>query len=157
MAIHAVPELSPVDPSHPGSPSEEAPEKVLEDHNGIVLDVAVSDEVDGKHYLASVGNDYALFVYTLGEHTRLAWSDSAAHRGWVPREGVRRSVVTCVTFGHGAARELVFTGGWDKEVHVWNVSTGEQVKTLTHHTESITGLTVSADGRYVGMGGGGEA
>ena len=57
MAIHAVPELSPVDPSHPGSPSEEAPEKVLEDHNGIVLDVAVSDEVDGKHYLASVGND----------------------------------------------------------------------------------------------------
>ncbi|KAK8831328.1 hypothetical protein WA577_001434 [Blastocystis sp. JDR] len=139
VAIHTVPELSPVDPSHPGSPSEEAPEKVLEDHNGIVLDVAVSDEVDGKHYLASVGNDYALFVYTLGKHTRLAWSDSAAHRG----------VVTCVMFGHGAARELVFTGGWDKEVHVWNVSTGEQVKTLTHHTESITGLTVSADGRYL--------
>lgn len=65
-------------------------------------------------------------------------------------------MVTCVAFGHGAARELVFTGGWDKEVHVWNVSTGERVKTLTHHTESITDLTVSEDGHYVGVEGGDE-
>ena len=64
--------------------------------------------------------------------------------------GVRRSVVTCVAFGHGSAKHLVFTGGWDKEVHVWDVATGELVKTLTHHTESIMSLTVSEDGRYVG-------
>lgn len=81
MAIHAIPELSPVDPAHAGSPEEDLPDVVLEDHHGIVLDVAVSDEVDGKHYLASVGNDYALFVYTLGSHTRQAWSEPAAHRG----------------------------------------------------------------------------
>ena len=81
MAIHSVPELSPVDPSHMGSPAEEAPDMVLEDHHGIVLDVAVSDEVDGKYYLASVGNDYAMFVYTLGHHARQAWNEPAAHRG----------------------------------------------------------------------------
>lgn len=80
MAIHSLPELSPVDPVHAGSPEEELPDHVLEDHHGIVLDVAVSDEVDGKHYLASVGNDYALFVYTIGRHIRLAWSEPAAHR-----------------------------------------------------------------------------
>lgn len=65
-------------------------------------------------------------------------------------------MVTCVAFGHGEAREMVFTGGWDKEVNVWNVSTGELVKSLTHHTESITDLTVSEDGRYVRVETGGE-
>lgn len=59
------------------------------------------------------------------------------------------SVATCVAFGHGAAKNLLFTGGWDKEVHVWDVATGELVKTLTHHTESIMSLVVSDDGHYV--------
>ena len=43
--------------------------------------VAVSDEVDGKHYLASVGNDYALFVYTLDRRARSAWHQQDAHKG----------------------------------------------------------------------------
>ena len=46
-----------------------------------MLGVAVSDEVDGKHYLASVGNDYALFVYTLDRRARSAWHQQDAHKG----------------------------------------------------------------------------
>lgn len=79
--IHDIPEFSPVDPNHNGVPEEEDASAILEDHNGIVLGVAVSDEVDGKHYLASVGNDYALFVYTLDRRARSAWHQQDAHKG----------------------------------------------------------------------------
>ena len=32
---------------------------------------------------------------------------------WVRVACVRRSVVTCVACGHGSAKHLVFSGGWD--------------------------------------------
>ena len=79
--IHDIPEFSPVDPNHNGVPEEEDASAIPEDHNGIVLGVAVSDEVDGKHYMASVGNDYALFVYTLDRRACSAWHQQNAHKG----------------------------------------------------------------------------
>ena len=77
--IHSIPELQPQDANHSGRPEEDNPEVILDDHTGIVMDVAVSEEVNGNHYLASVGNDYALHVYTIGKRASRVWSRPRAH------------------------------------------------------------------------------
>ena len=56
-------------------------------------------------------------------------------------------MIPCVTFGHGACSNLLFTGGWDNVIRVWNVATGDCVKELKYHKERITDLCVSADGK----------
>lgn len=53
----------------------------LTDHDGIVLGVAVSDEVDQTYYMASVGNDYALHVYNITGRVKRVWDESQAHKG----------------------------------------------------------------------------
>ena len=80
--IHSIPELHPLDSSHNGRPEEDEADQILDDHNGIIMDVAVSDEVDNTYYLASVGNDYALKVYNTGKHTSLAWDKENAHNAY---------------------------------------------------------------------------
>ena len=54
-------------------------------------------------------------------------------------------------FGHGVSSELLFTGGRDQLIKVWNVKSGEVVKELDYHDERITNLFVSKDGKYVGF------
>ena len=58
-------------------------------------------------------------------------------------------MIPCVTFGHGACANRVYTGGWDNVIKVWDVATGECVKELTMHTERITDLCVSKDGKWL--------
>lgn len=77
--MHFIPELQPQDASPSGHPAEEHPIAILDDHTGIVMDVAVSDEVDGEYYLASVGNDYNLNVYTVKQSAQLVWNEPSAH------------------------------------------------------------------------------
>ena len=78
--IHSLPELDPVEANRSSVPTED-PHSILTDHNGIVLGVAVSDEVDRAYYLASVGNDYALYVYDITGRIKRVWSESQAHKG----------------------------------------------------------------------------
>ena len=78
--MHQLPEFSPVDPMRMTIPMEEA-DAVVTDHNGIVLGVAASDEVDGSYYVASVGNDYALFVYSVNRSFNRVWNQARAHDG----------------------------------------------------------------------------
>lgn len=82
VLIHSLPELTPVDANRSSVPTED-PDASITDHNGIVLGVAVSDEVDGTHYMASVGNDYALYVYNITGRVRRVWDNTKAHNGLV--------------------------------------------------------------------------
>ena len=59
------------------------------------------------------------------------------------------SVLTAVTFGHGASANYIFTGGWDGFVKVWNCETKEMIRELNYHNERVTALCVSKDGQYV--------
>ena len=113
---------------------------VLEDHDGIVLDVAVSEEIDGAYYLASVGNDYMLNVYDVTRRGSRIASLHQAHKG----------VISCVTFGHGPAADRIYTGSWDRTICVRDLK-GREIKVLKKHKERITDLCVSGDGRYVGV------
>ena len=54
-----------------------------------------------------------------------------------------------MTFGHGPCHNLLFTGGWDNVIRVWNVATGDCVKELSYHKERIADLCVSADGKWL--------
>ena len=71
VLIHSLPELDPVEANRSSVPSED-PQVVVTDHDGIVLGVAVSDEV---------GNDYALYVYDITGRVKRVWSESRAHNG----------------------------------------------------------------------------
>ena len=113
---------------------------VLEDHDGIVLDVAVSEEIDGAYYLASVGNDYMLNVYDVTRRGSRIASLHQAHEG----------VISCVTFVNGPAAAGIYTGSWDRTICVRDLK-GREIKVLKKHKERITDLCVSGDGRYVGV------
>lgn len=109
----------------------------------MVLSVAVSDSIDGQIYLASGGSDYYLFVYILTmTGVRRLWNEKIAHKG----------AVTVVCFGHGVHTNLLFTGGQDSIVKVWNVQSGEVLGKLESHKERITSIATSPDGRFVSSG-----
>ena len=137
--IHVLPELqvkSLMDDS--AEPLEEGCAHKIEDHTGVVLDVALSDDFDDCFYMASVGNDYALNVYRIDQKYHSLFSIESAHH----------CVIPCVTFGHASSNSMIFTGGGDHVVKVWNLD-GELVKELQGHLERITDLCVSKDGKYV--------
>ena len=148
--IHSIPELEPQEATHNGHPKEDDPDIILDDHTGIVLGVAISDDVNGTHYLASVGNDYTMNVYTVGKRASLYWKQQQAHNSYnYMIEWIINSVVTAVTFGHGTSANYIFTGGWDGFVKVWNCETKEMIRELNYHNERVTALSVSKDGQYV--------
>jgi WD40 repeat protein/uncharacterized caspase-like protein len=49
---------------------------------------------------------------------------------------------------------LVFSGGWDKTVMVWDAATGQALRTLTGHPHYVESLAVSPDGRKIVSTGG---
>ena len=144
--IHVLPELGAKNiMAGDVSPPEEEPIEKIEDHTGVVLDVALSDDMDDCYYMASVGNDYSLHVYHLDKKVSSLFSIVPAHDAVVP----------CVTFGHAKSASLIFTGGWDHLIKVWNLNV-ELLKELKGHHERITDLCVNDDGVYVECNGSDE-
>jgi WD40 repeat protein len=55
------------------------------------------------------------------------------------------SYVFAVAFSRDGQR--IATGGWDKTVKIWDVATGDEIRTLTGHTGFVQDLAFSPDGR----------
>ena len=51
--------------------------------------------------------------------------------------------------------KVVVTAGADKKVHVWDVTTGKQMRTMVGGTNSILAIAMSPDGKVIATGGGG--
>jgi len=43
----------------------------------------------------------------------------------------------------------VISGGTDGTIKIWDLSTGQAIKTLTGHTDAVDSLAATADGRYI--------
>ncbi|KAG9287642.1 hypothetical protein G9A89_023992 [Geosiphon pyriformis] len=54
---------------------------------------------------------------------------------------------------HPIDQHLIASGGGDDKSYLWRADTGEQLYTLSGHTDSVTSVLFSNDGRYVASGG----
>ena len=117
-------------------------EGAIDDPDGLVLVVAAS-ECDGTTYFATGGADSVVTVYKMMRH--------GAHRWWREQES-SQGAITAMCFGRGCSSDLLFTGGRDAVLCVWRLSTGEMLGVLDLHTQRISSIAVSKDGRYVGVG-----
>ena len=62
-------------------------------------------------------------------------------------------ILTCLTFGSGMSNGLLFSGGTDNKVKIWNASNLECIGELQHHSKKIMALCHSGDGRYIASAG----
>jgi WD40 repeat protein len=49
--------------------------------------------------------------------------------------------------------KLLATGGWNRDIHLWQADTGRLVRTLSGHRHAVTCLNFRADGRWLVSGG----
>ena len=59
------------------------------------------------------------------------------------------SAITCLVFGKGDKNNLIYTGGYDSNIHIWDCSSGELIGSLESHKERINALAISEDGHYL--------
>ena len=110
------------------------------DHNGIITCLDLSSSINGKFYVATGGNEYAMYVYSLQNTScHLLWKIPSAHNG----------VLTSVLFGCGMGSGLLYSGGNDACVKVWSLASKECIGELHHHKEKIVSLCQTMDGHYL--------
>jgi len=68
-------------------------------------------------------------------------------------EDMHTDWVSCVRFSPSAKMPLIVTGGWDKLVKVWNLSTCKLRTNLVGHTGVVYTTAVSPDGSLCASGG----
>ena len=100
----------------------------------------MSSSINGKYYLVSGGNDYAIFVYSLQNTSLyLLWKVTCAHNG----------IISSILFGCGMASGLLYSGGYDACVKVWSLASKECIGELHHHKEKVVSLCQTMDGHYL--------
>ncbi|MEB3827623.1 serine/threonine-protein kinase [Phormidium sp. CCY1219] len=61
-----------------------------------------------------------------------------------------RDCVWSVAIGPGG--HILVTGSWDRTIKVWNLATGQLLRTLGHHADAIWSVAMSADGNILVSG-----
>jgi len=108
-------------------------------HKKEVLSVAFSAD---NRQIVSASRDRTLRLWnTLGECKAVL--EEGGHNLWA----------SCVKFSPNTQNPVVVSGGWDKLVKVWNLSTYKLVRNFEGHSGYINAVTVSPDGSLCASGG----
>jgi streptogramin lyase len=107
------------------------------DEKASVESVAVTP--DGKYVLA--GNDVGV-ITVFNAKTGAVLSKYDKHEGTM--------VYTITTSSDG---KTAYSGARDKDIHVWDVATGKEIRRLKGHTEQVYQLTFSHDGKHLASAG----
>lgn len=108
-------------------------------HTKDVLSVAFSAD---NRQIVSGSRDRSIRLWnTLGE-CKFVIKDEG-HSDWV----------SCVKFSPTPENALIVTGGWDKVVKVWTLSTCKIKHNLIGHTGYVNSVTISPDGSLCASGG----
>lgn len=100
----------------------------------------LSSSINNSFFAASGGNDYAIIIYSV--------KDTSLHPCWeIPN--AHEGIVTSVLFGSGMGTGMLYSGGMDCSVKVWNVLAKELVGELRYHSSKVVSLCQSSDGRYL--------
>ncbi|OQR84748.1 hypothetical protein ACHHYP_13009 [Achlya hypogyna] len=95
--------------------------------------------------LATCGNDHAIKIWRLRGHTL----SEACH---IP--DAHASVISCLSWGRGASSHLLFSGGWDHTIKVWDLTAVARAPTaaigaLMGHKGRLSSLQVTEDGQLL--------
>jgi len=108
-------------------------------HSKDVLSVAFSSD---NRQIVSGSRDKSIKLFnTLGECKYTI--EDQGHTEWV----------SCVRFSPSAKNPIIVSGGWDKLVKVWNLSTCTLKTNLIGHKGYVNSVTVSPDGSLCASGG----
>lgn len=113
--------------------------QVFNNHTKDVLSVAFSSD---NRQIVSASRDKTIKLWnTLGQ-CKFTITDGA-HNDWV----------STICFSPSTAKSVVVSGGYDKVVKVWDISTCKLNTNLIGHTGYINSVTVSPDGSLCASGG----
>jgi len=165
----------------PGEPEYGVPERALRGHNHFVSDVVISS--DGQFALSgSWDGTMRLWEIASGRTTRrfvghskdvLSVAFSVDNRQIVSAsrdktvklwntlgeckftiiEGGHTDWVSCVRFSPNQETPVFVSGGWDREVKVWDLQTCTLRTSLSGHTDYVNSVTISPDGSLCASGG----
>ncbi|KAF9237360.1 WD40-repeat-containing domain protein [Melanogaster broomeanus] len=107
-------------------------------HNGVVCCVKFS--LDGS--LLAVGTDNAVVLYNLERQTKMTFSLSGENES---AEGRKANHVRSVIISPD--NKLLVGGSEDKFIRVWNLETGEFIRTLSGHRGEVYALAFTSDSR----------
>eukprot|EP00753_Platysulcus_tardus_P020405 PLAT8027.1.p2 GENE.PLAT8027.1~~PLAT8027.1.p2 ORF type:complete len:756 (+),score=425.52 PLAT8027.1:37-2304(+) len=98
-----------------GTVTHQSPVASIDAHLGHVFQLKFSDELGGKFFLASASNDHSVKLWkvkkgVLGHDLKTVWEATDAHE----------SAVSTLAWGHGETSQVIFSGGWDHTVRVFN-------------------------------------
>jgi guanine nucleotide-binding protein subunit beta-2-like 1 protein len=109
-------------------------------HSKDILSVAFSAD---NRQIVSSSRDKSLKLWnTLGE-CKYTIDGEGAHTEWA----------SCVRFSPNTVNPIIVSGGWDKTVKVWTLTTCKLKANLVGHTGYINTVTVSPDGSLCAFGG----
>ena len=48
--------------------------------------------------------------------------------------------------------KYIVSGSYDKTIKIWNLESGQEIKTLKGHSESVNSVAISSDNKYIVSG-----